>query len=369
MIKGWYTKHEDKWHQIEDVKDTGKPAHEKGGGNVVKLKGKDDWIHASELSGMEPKEPTMKKTEYKDQLKGGMADKKKPSDFDQEQLEIGTKHEMEHTGDHSKAREIAMDHLAEDPKYYEKLKEIEKYDRIDEKADGKREFDYGKEELNKRWGNLKKAVLDNKSSIMAMEDQEFNDEEEGGDENDTGGSAPESPNAISGEEPTQDSEEGEAPENATEEGSDQGAPDPEEIEQMLREEGYSDAEIAHIIHGHIMPESTVDDIKMDAEQQMSNHKMDHQKRMDDLDYNLASQEHETNSLDRDHKSRMLELEYQYAQKEKEMELKYKEKELELKLKQQEQKAADRAKEAKMKASDKSRSMDAAKTSKKEREGK
>jgi hypothetical protein len=41
------------------------------------------------------------------------------------QLKIGIKVEMEHTNDKGKAREIAMDHLWEDPKYYTKLKKIE----------------------------------------------------------------------------------------------------------------------------------------------------------------------------------------------------------------------------------------------------
>lgn len=62
----------------------------------------------------------------KDMLPGGLADKKKPSDFDKGQLEEGVKHELEHTSSKSIAREIAMDHLAEDPEYYEKLKKIEK---------------------------------------------------------------------------------------------------------------------------------------------------------------------------------------------------------------------------------------------------
>jgi len=38
------------------------------------------------------------------------------------QLRLGIKTEMEHTDNKSKAKEIAMDHLAEDPKYYTKLK-------------------------------------------------------------------------------------------------------------------------------------------------------------------------------------------------------------------------------------------------------
>ena len=41
------------------------------------------------------------------------------------QLNKGIKVEMEHTDDRKKAKEIALDHLFEDPKYYDKLKKIE----------------------------------------------------------------------------------------------------------------------------------------------------------------------------------------------------------------------------------------------------
>ena len=57
----------------------------------------------------------------KDQLKGGRADKAEESDFDKKQLETGRSHEKEHTNNPKIAKEIAMDHLAEDPKYYTKL--------------------------------------------------------------------------------------------------------------------------------------------------------------------------------------------------------------------------------------------------------
>lgn len=63
---------------------------------------------------------------HTDKIPGGIADKKSPKDFDQAQLEEGVKHELEHTNDESMAQEIAMDHLAEDPHYYTKLREIEK---------------------------------------------------------------------------------------------------------------------------------------------------------------------------------------------------------------------------------------------------
>ena len=57
---------------------------------------------------------------WKDQLPGGMADKKKPEDFDAEQLGKGTRVEMEHTNDPEIAKEIAMDHLEESKDYKEK---------------------------------------------------------------------------------------------------------------------------------------------------------------------------------------------------------------------------------------------------------
>jgi hypothetical protein len=59
-------------------------------------------------------------------LRGGRADRLRPSDFDPKELRRGTKHELEHTNDPKIAREIAMDHLAEDEAYYEKLEAIER---------------------------------------------------------------------------------------------------------------------------------------------------------------------------------------------------------------------------------------------------
>lgn len=61
----------------------------------------------------------------KDQIPGGLGDNADPDDFDQEELAKGIKVESEHTDDPDKAREIAMDHLTEDPDYYKKLAEIE----------------------------------------------------------------------------------------------------------------------------------------------------------------------------------------------------------------------------------------------------
>jgi hypothetical protein len=63
---------------------------------------------------------------HKDKIPGGKADKKNPKDFNPQALAQGIKIEMEHTKDKKIAQEIAMDHLTEDPKYYEKLKQVEK---------------------------------------------------------------------------------------------------------------------------------------------------------------------------------------------------------------------------------------------------
>lgn len=47
-----------------------------------------------------------------------------PSEVDQKELKMGIKVEMEHTDDPEEAKIIALQHLAEDPKYYTKLKKV-----------------------------------------------------------------------------------------------------------------------------------------------------------------------------------------------------------------------------------------------------
>jgi hypothetical protein len=67
-----------------------------------------------------------KQAAWKDQLHGGLADKKTPADFDPEALSKGIKVELEHVNDRDLAMEITMDHLTEDKAYYDKLEKIEK---------------------------------------------------------------------------------------------------------------------------------------------------------------------------------------------------------------------------------------------------
>lgn len=54
---------------------------------------------------------------------GGKGDKLSAADVDQEELAMGLTIEAEHTNDPEIAKEIALDHLAEDPKYYTHMKE------------------------------------------------------------------------------------------------------------------------------------------------------------------------------------------------------------------------------------------------------
>lgn len=58
---------------------------------------------------------------WRDRLPGGLADEHAPEDFDPDELARGVQVELEHTDDPELAKEIAMDHLVEDPAYYQKL--------------------------------------------------------------------------------------------------------------------------------------------------------------------------------------------------------------------------------------------------------
>ncbi len=62
---------------------------------------------------------------FREHLQGGLASGMSPEDFDPEQLARGVEVELEHTQDLGIATEIAMDHLVEDPLYYEKLNAME----------------------------------------------------------------------------------------------------------------------------------------------------------------------------------------------------------------------------------------------------
>lgn len=65
-------------------------------------------------------------TDFKDSLKGGIADGKAVTAYDLEELLTGMKFEMEHTSDRFVALELAMDHLERIPDYYTRLRRLER---------------------------------------------------------------------------------------------------------------------------------------------------------------------------------------------------------------------------------------------------
>jgi hypothetical protein len=66
------------------------------------------------------------KKQFKEKIPGGLASGRDVASFDAESISKGIEVELEHTSDIKIATEIAMDHLAEDPKYYDKLQKMEK---------------------------------------------------------------------------------------------------------------------------------------------------------------------------------------------------------------------------------------------------
>jgi len=97
----------------------------------------------------------------------------------------------------------------------------------------------------------------------------------------------------------------------------------EELVEALKELGYSEPEIAYILHGHGPGFPSEEEIK--AEQAKQNLSQDQEGHKQTLDQ--RSEEHD---VDLEHKKKMHELELEYAKREKELKLKHLEQELELK---------------------------------------
>lgn len=81
-----------------------------------------DFGQSPESGAVQP----MVKGLRKDLMPGGKGDDRPDSDFDAEQLSAGAKSEMEEHGlDEARAKEVAKDHLTEDPHYYSKMKKAD----------------------------------------------------------------------------------------------------------------------------------------------------------------------------------------------------------------------------------------------------
>jgi hypothetical protein len=79
-----------------------------------------------------PEDVKSSEESWEEQIPGGLAAGKEPGDFSAERLAQGVEVELEHTDDMHIAIEIAMDHLEEDPDYYDKLRDVEKKDEAKE---------------------------------------------------------------------------------------------------------------------------------------------------------------------------------------------------------------------------------------------
>jgi len=103
----------------------------------------------------------------KQKIKGGKGDKLIPDQVNYYEFTKGWKCELEHTDDIDKAKEIALDHLAEDPIYYTRLEMMEtqakKKNRTDLPIDISKKKAYMKDEANQMISAEKKKETSNVS--------------------------------------------------------------------------------------------------------------------------------------------------------------------------------------------------------------
>lgn len=111
---------------------------------------------------------------FEDEIEGGKADDKDPADFNIVGLLKGIIVELEHTDDPIMAMEIAMDHLTEDPRYYDALQVMEKALEGGGEGEGG-----GGEGAGEDWEEWEE---DEESEEFGGEEGEEGDEEEEGEE-------------------------------------------------------------------------------------------------------------------------------------------------------------------------------------------
>lgn len=85
-------------------------------------------------------------------LEGGKGDDTDEEDVDPDELEMGIEVEQEHTTNKKIAKEIALDHLTEDPEYYTKLKAIHKENPVTSKRTNEKLWDQVKKEAVEKMG-------------------------------------------------------------------------------------------------------------------------------------------------------------------------------------------------------------------------
>jgi len=109
-----------------------------------------------------------------ERLPGGLAAGRCPEEFDQVDLRRGIEVELEHTGDLAIAREIAMDHLVEDPRYYEALAKMEADLEATKNAKLRLRFETGGDSNYGQWdGWIAAFVPRRKKPVGVLEWSEF----------------------------------------------------------------------------------------------------------------------------------------------------------------------------------------------------
>jgi hypothetical protein len=358
------------------------PGHKKAKKQVDKVISKYDGALIDEI------EPGHRKV----QTQVSAVSKKDVTDPEDEYTEDGK--------DKKKKKKTSADNVNAIPDSHDKLEPaIEKKDFKTEDRDGAINFDKG---TKVRWEKIKKALNSDKAILDLAAAQE--DDEEGADEHDAtaeqaimeamqGGAEEGDEEDTEGDMEAGDEEVDEEAGNEEAGGDEEDDHDQAEqaIMQALADEGYSEAEIRHIMHGHAPPQvDPLDQAKIDAtnsksqyDEALSQHDLEnkkqlsaldtehkqrvndaeyegiqakhsvpkleaeHRKRMLDLEYEEANSAKGAQALDITHKKRMLDLEYEMAAKEKELELEAKKKELEEKAKIKQEDMRNRQKERDM----------------------
>ena len=195
-------------------------------------------------------------------------------------------------------------------------------------------------DLKDRWGDLKKAMADDAfMSIVPDEEEQQAEQAQSNPPSDMNSDQQAEQPEMSDEEIQQmldqvhdgdeEQQQAEQPEMEQEEqGSDENSEQPSDeeqsLEEMMSQMGYSDTEIAHVIHGHHFPD--VDELK-DAKADTERAKKEGELSLQQLEMQIKQGEHELKSgaaqkasqLDLDHKRKMQELEVEHTKRIKELE--------------------------------------------------
>jgi hypothetical protein len=195
-----------------------------------------------------------------------------------------------------------------------------------------------KKSLIERWELLKAEIDHSKAFLDAVDDGGNQDQDqeqdqdpkqpdedaqqsqiEDPDANDKSDAIP--PEALSRDGSSKDADDADGTQDASVSGDQGDSYDEEKLIDLLRQDGYSDSEIAYVVHGHVpgsqQPEAKAADIENQRDQEKHDHKMDRMRG--------------ESEIQTDHAKRMADLEYEHAKHEKALRLKHLEEELKTKL--------------------------------------